>query len=790
MTKTLSRLWSNLPLRTKGLVVVLIPLATLIVPLLLLLQNAAQRRQAQNWVSHTLRVETQIETVQGDLSRTESAVRGYRLSGARHFLLSYKTHRRALQHNLALLGKLVADNPQQVKRLQRVRSLTLQRLALMEALRNFPLGSQTPAPQMYRLLDRGARLSTLLQAELQKMLNAERRLYDERENHLQNERNKTDYLIAGVATLGLIGGLLSMVLFISGIVQRIQVLEENAKRLANEEPLQPLPHCNDEIGQLGVAMQAASYLLTEHTAALRSSRQRLQTLFDRSLDVICTVDAGGRFVEVSSASQKVWGYTPNELEGRELMDFVHPDDIAKTIQTSQEIIAGHVTKSFENRYIHKDGTVVPMIWSAVWSKSEQMSFCVARDNSERKEAEFALHQAKEEAERANRAKSEFLSRMSHELRTPLNAILGFGQLLEMDRLNPEQKESVEQILKGGRHLLDLINEILDIARIEAGRLALSPEPVSVREVVQDVFDLIQPLADEAGIQLKNRIQATYDHYVWADRQRLKQVLLNLLSNAVKYNRPSGSVSLSCELMTLQAPSPEKYLRVSVTDTGYGIVAEDVPRLFAPFERLNAANSTIEGVGLGLALCQRLMEIMGGNIGVESTPGEGSTFWIELPCSKNIVDEYANSATYKNGTMATMHQNPPQNELQHRILYIEDNLPNLRLIERILAHHPGVELISAMQGSLGLDLAREHTPDLILLDQHLPDIDGDEVLRRLKLNPETRDIPVVVISADATPGQIERLLALGAKYYLTKPLDVKHFISVLDSLQLTEANHEG
>jgi CheY-like chemotaxis protein len=404
---------------------------------------------------------------------------------------------------------------------------------------------------------------------------------------------------------------------------------------------------------------------------------------------------------------------------------------------------------------------------------QALIYAVARDITDRKANEDVLRQAKaeaerarEEAERANRAKSEFLSRMSHELRTPLNAISGFGQLLQMDHLTDEQRESVQQILKGGKHLLELINEVLDIARIESGRITLSMEPIVLPDVLWAALALIQPLAAEQGIELKAEDSWPADRYVWADGQRLRQVVLNLLSNAVKYNRPGGSVRIRC----LEIPGAR--LRIEVADQGAGIPPEKIDRLFVPFERLGAEASGVEGSGLGLALSKRLMEAMGGTLDVKGAPDRGSTFFFELPLSE---------APGSGEEEAEVTERPPSEipAVTRTILYIEDNTANLKLIERALDHRPRFSLLSAMQGRMGLDLARQHQPDLVLLDLHLPDIAGEELLRLLRADPRTRDIPVIVVSADATPGQIRNLLALGARAYLTKPLDMRHFFEVVD-----------
>jgi signal transduction histidine kinase/ActR/RegA family two-component response regulator len=374
--------------------------------------------------------------------------------------------------------------------------------------------------------------------------------------------------------------------------------------------------------------------------------------------------------------------------------------------------------------------------------------------------------AEAEADRANRAKSEFLSRMSHELRTPLNGILGFGQLLEMEALAPEPKESVEQILRAGRHLLAVINEVLEISQIEAGRIQLSLEPVPVYETVRQAVGLVQPSAGKSRIAV--RADAVDERlHALADRQRLQQVLLNLLANAVKYNRPGGVVAVSCEAAS------DNRLRIHVADTGQGIAAEKLARLFTPFDRLGVEASGVEGTGLGLALSKHLVTAMGGTMLVRSQVDVGSIFSVELPiaaapaavgdAASEIVPGLASDA----------------GRLRLKILYIEDNLSNLRLVERILVQRPGVTLLSAMQGRRGLELARDHRPGLILLDRHLPDVPGDEVLRLLREDPRTQDIPVVILSADASRGQVQRLLDIGARAYLTKPLDVRRFLAVVD-----------
>ena len=387
---------------------------------------------------------------------------------------------------------------------------------------------------------------------------------------------------------------------------------------------------------------------------------------------------------------------------------------------------------------------------------------------ERRQSEEA-RLAQEAAERASRTKSEFLSRISHELRTPLNAILGFSQLLEMDDLDTKQQESVTFILKAGRHLLALINEVLEISRIESGRLALFPEAVSVVRLLEECIALVQPMAREKHLVMRTTLPdppQSPTGYVWADPQRIKQVLLNLLSNAIKYNRVGGSVVLSYQ----QQDSGR--LRIEVRDTGIGIAAQQLAKLFNPFERLDADQTSVEGTGLGLALSRGLVELMEGTLAVESVVGHGSIFWLDLPVAPAPVERLSPD-------LPRLRTLPPAAADNRTLLYIEDNLSNLRLVEQILKLRSHITVVSAMQGRLGFDLATQHRPDLILLDLHLPDVHGAKVLEWLQADPRTRDLPVVIVSADATSDQVARLLQGGARAYLTKPLALPQFLAVVD-----------
>ncbi|HEY9227224.1 MAG TPA: PAS domain S-box protein, partial [Gemmatimonadaceae bacterium] len=509
--------------------------------------------------------------------------------------------------------------------------------------------------------------------------------------------------------------------------------------------------------------------------ALRESEERYRSVVSEIDEVIFRTDANGRWIFLNPAWTQITGFTPEESLGTSLFDYVHPDDRAASDERCRSIVDG--TTDFcrhEVRYVTKDKG---SRWVEVHARATRDSngalsgtAGVIRDVTERREAEEALRRAREVAEAASRAKSEFLSRMSHELRTPLNAILGFGQLMELEATSAIQRENADHVLKAGRHLLSLINEVLDITGIEAGRLRLSAEPVRVADAVREVFDLIGPLATARSIELG--IEPTVgERYVQADRQRLKQILLNLIANAVKYNREGGRAIVGC------VDGPADSLRIVVADTGAGIHADKIGRLFTPFDRLGAEQQGVEGTGLGLALSKRLAEAMKGTIGVESQVGTGSEFWLELPKAEGQL-ERLHRLELESGAIDAA---PATRRRVSKILYVEDNLSNLTLIQRVLARRRDVELIPCMQGGLALELARIHRPALVLLDLHLPDMSGEMVLSQLRQAGDCRDIPVIVLSADATQNQINRLLSSGVHAYITKPLDVKPFIETVDEI---------
>ena len=526
----------------------------------------------------------------------------------------------------------------------------------------------------------------------------------------------------------------------------------------------------EEIEGTGVERRVREDLLYDEVVALfRASPEPLLILDDATDEV----------VDVNEAFELTTGFGRDEAIGRhvEALGFwVNPAEHEAVLSLLRH--DGRVAQ-FEATFRKKSGELFKGIISVerVDAHGEQLRIFAIADITQRKRAEGVLIDAMASADRANEAKSEFVSRMSHELRTPLNVILGFAQVLRLDPLPPNQDEAVGHILSAGHHLLELINDVLDLSRMESGGIAFSIESVPVVQAVEQSLALIQPLAAERGIATQFIPDGTaVGLLAMSDHQRLKQVLLNLLSNAVKYNRDSGSVTITCGLTSTGT------VRIQVADTGPGISAENLHLLFEPFERLGAEATTAPGTGLGLALSKRFVEAMGGTIGATTTVGEGTAFWVELPSAGYGQAEPHDAAVAP--------QPLPLPSLRPvTILYIEDNLANLQLVERVLARFRTVTMMPAVQGRVGLDLARQHRPDLVLLDVHLPDMSGEEVLATLRAHPATEHIPVIVVSADATRGQIDRLTAAGAFAYLTKPIDVREFIAVIERA-LGDQTHEA
>ena len=503
-------------------------------------------------------------------------------------------------------------------------------------------------------------------------------------------------------------------------------------------------------------------------AALAESVAKTGAILEAAPDSIIMIDRNLLLVESSPGTERMFGVSQAERQGQLVYNIVHPDDQVAVAAALERLFMLDVDDTITIRFRawRTDGT-----WLRVESRGrllrtgddqELRAVLVSRDISEEFAAQEAMKGAKETAEQANRAKSEFMSRMSHELRTPLNSVLGFSQILQMELTSPDQRELVEHIFKSGSHLLELINEVLDISRVESGHINVQFEAVSLAEVVAECVRLVTPQADELNVSLN--ADNSIDYLVLADEQRLTQVVLNLLSNAIKFNSDHGTVRI-------HAARRGETARLSVTDSGPGIEPSLQPRLFTAFDRLDADRKGIVGTGLGLALSRSLMEAINGTIGVDSAPDAGSTFWIELP-----LTDIERTAV---APIAPRTAPPSPGHPDATILYIEDNIANVHLVDRLLMNRPSVRLITSLTGGLGIELAQQLAPALILLDVHLPDLHGFDVLQRLRADPRTESIPVIVLSADSTEWQTGRFLEAGASGYLTKPFDLHRLLDILD-----------
>ncbi len=512
----------------------------------------------------------------------------------------------------------------------------------------------------------------------------------------------------------------------------------------------------------------------EAQQAVRDSEAQLRSLLNAFPGYIAVQDPQGRYTYANERVASLLGLPREQIVGHSVREVLGDKRFAQLQAVVARAESGEPI-TVETEY-PATGTGRPA-WlqithaisaDAATGRRDHVAFGI--DISKRKAAEFALIGAKEEAERANRAKSEFLSRMSHELRTPMNAILGFGQLLASDNRHPlveRQREHVSEILRGARHLLNLINEMLDLAQVETGKLQVLLEPVQLTDLLQDCMGLVHPIASAEGVDVKVLDEGGRACFVLADRTRLKQVLLNLMSNAIKYNRPQGRVHITS---VVQAQA----VRIGISDNGPGLSPAHAARLFQAFERLDAVRTGVEGAGLGLALSKHLMEAMGGEIGLDSVVGEGSTFWLRLPLSEPPVIPGRGSVAALPQLGASL---PPAR--LRKVLYIEDNPVNVLLMEAMLGRVAGLLMISAPLPLLGLQMVQDECPDLILLDIQLPGIDGYEVLRRLRLSEASSRVPVIAVSANAMAHDVERGLAAGFVRYLTKPLDLRELLSAVE-----------
>jgi PAS domain S-box-containing protein len=529
--------------------------------------------------------------------------------------------------------------------------------------------------------------------------------------------------------------------------------------------------------------------LLRQESLLKTGALQNAILSSANFSIIAT-DEKGIIQLFNVGAERMLGYLATEVVNKINPSDIHdPREVQARAQTLSLELATPIAPGFEAlvykasrgiddvyelTYIRKDGSRFPALVSVTALRADYGDIIgyllIGSDNSVRKRVESELNEAMAAAEKANLAKTDFLSSMSHELRTPLNAILGFAQLMETGAPapTPGQKRNLDQILKAGWYLLELINEILDLALIESGTVILSHEPVSLVEVMLECRAMIEPQAHKRGISMTFP-KFDIPYFVQADRTRVKQVLINILFNAIKYNKPNGEVAVEYTL------APPNSIRICIRDTGAGLAPQQLALLFQPFNRLGKETSVEEGTGIGLVVTKRLVELMGGTIGAESVVGVGSMFWIELnlTTAPRFAVREAESA-------ALVQPQMPDGTPLRTLLYVEDNPANLELVEQLIARRPDLRLLSAADGNLGIEFARAYQPDVILMDINLPGLSGIEALKILRADPATAHIPIIALSANAIPRDIEKGLEAGFFNYLTKPIKVNHFMDTLDS----------
>lgn len=498
---------------------------------------------------------------------------------------------------------------------------------------------------------------------------------------------------------------------------------------------------------------------------LEDEKDLYEMAFNTSIDYFAVSDITTTKFLVLNKTWENLGYTLEELKSKSFYNFIHPDDVPDADVAVTDIRDNQAQlQNFENRYIKKNGDIVWFSWAAVpLANKPGIVIAYARDITQTKQIHKELIEAKQRAIDANNAKNHFLSRVSHELRTPLNSILGFAQLLEYSELGDDEIDNVKSIIKSGKFLLNMINDVLDISRIESDKFQISIEKVSLKEVVRESVDLVRHLADEKDIVIKISSEIRDNILVKVDKQRLKQIVLNLLSNAVKYNRDRGIINVDLVIL------PSEEIELHIRDTGIGIPENKMKHLFEPFNRMGAEGTTIQGVGLGLALSKKLAEMLGIDLQCQSIHRKGSDFYLAFNKDMSIL----------HGQVSTEKYNGVENI--NTILYIEDNQQNYHLFNKIISKmsSSNIQLLTSMQGSVGFDLAKYHKPQLIFLDLNLPDMNGDKVLQKLKGCPETQNIPVYILSADASSSTIHRIKEIGCVDYITKPFNIKHIIKIIN-----------
>ncbi len=702
-----------------------------------------------------------------DLKDAETGQRGFSLTGEEVFLDPYLAVRRTVSDDLDTLRRLTLVPAARVH-LDALAPLVRDKLADMAQVIELRRQRQmTSVLAVAGASGQGRQLMDAIRAEIAGYIVIEEAALAGYDSELQSNMRHLFALIVAASLLTFLLALSFAWLFYRDTQHRLKQL------------------LHVETRQLLERQKVLNKHLAEANRTLHISEGRLAVTLNSIGDAVMATDAEGRVTLMNPLAERLTGWTRDEAVGRpvdEIFHIISQDTRLPSMIPVRDTLEHGTVQGLANHtiLIARDGGECDIADSCAPIRDPGGrivgAVLVFRDVTERQRLDHALLEKNREletaravADKANLAKSEFLSNMSHELRTPLSAILGFAQLMESGTPPPTatQKRSIDQILKAGWYLLDLINEILDLALIESGRLSLSMEPMSLPDILHECEIMIEPQAQKRGISLHfPSFEATC--YIKADRTRVKQILANLLSNAIKYNSVHGAVVVDFVI------DGSSSVRVSVSDAGAGLTPVQIAQLFQPFNRLGQETNTEQGTGIGLVMSKRLVELMGGTIGVTSTPGRGSVFWIEL----NLAAE-PRAVADTEAPAAPARPLLPANTGVRTLLYVEDNPANLMLVEDLIARRPDIRMLSALDGIRGVEMAHATHPDVILMDINLPGISGIDALHILKADNATAHIPVVALSANAMPRDIERGLAAGFFRYLTKPIKVNEFMATID-----------
>ncbi len=716
--------------------------------------------------NNTFDLVSRVDAVMSELKDAETGQRGYLLTGDEAFLRPYLAVRDSVRGHLEELRQLT-QIPAARAHLDAM--LPLLDAKLIELSKAIELRRHQDVAGAMTLINRGgdSRIMDSFRAETAGFIKIENGNIAQNDADLASSMRRLFALIVAATLLAV----LSAFSFAYLVYRETQHRISNLVHLETQHTLDIQRETNDQLKQTNIILHA--------------SEEKLAVTLNSIGDAVIATDVEGRVTLLNPLAERLTGWKREDALGRpveEIFHIINQETRQPSVIPVRETLAHNTIKGLTNHtvLIARGGSECDIADSCAPIRNRDGevigAVLVFRDVTERKKLDRVLQLRNTElegaraiADKANLAKSDFLSSMSHELRTPLSAILGFAQLIESGSPQPSvaQKRSVEQILKAGWYLLDLINEILDLALIESGKLSLSMEPASLAKVMLECQSMIEPQAHKRGISVTFP-QFKGPCFVKADRTRLKQVLINLLSNAIKYNKIDGKVVVDC------IETAQQQVRVSVRDVGVGLPPEKLAQLFQPFNRLGQEAYDEQGTGIGLVMSKRLVELMGGAIGVESVVGEGSVFWIDL----NLTTEPQVDAVGAALTTDASEQisTAPQS---HTLLYVEDNPANLMLVEDLVARRSDIRLLSALDGIRGVDLARSQLPDVILMDINLPGISGFEALEILAEDPHTMHIPVVALSANAMPRDIEKGLEAGFFRYLTKPIKLNEFMDTLD-----------